>query len=692
MMALSVGAQNAYMCAGQPKTAVFEPAGYDKNQHEPSPIFVEELKPGTQVPGTWTLRPSFGQKDGKCCATIPVGSDVDLYGTGEVTGPLRRNGRKISLWNVDTPAYSVDGGTHLYQSHPWVMGVRPDGTAFGLIADNTWKMTIETDSDVRFESEGPAFRVIAIEADTPQLLLQQLADLTGHMEMPPLWSLGYQQCRFSYNPDSRVKEIADTLRLHRIPSDVIWMDIDYMDSYKIFTFNPKEFPDPKGLNNYLHRKNFKSVYMIDPGVKVEEGYFVDDQGTERDYWVKDADGKPFVGNVWPGPCHFPDFTRPEVRQWWSGLYKDYMATGIDGVWNDMNEPSVFGGPDGTMPTTNKHLGGGGQPAATHLRYHNVYGLNMVRASREGLLKANPNKRPFILSRSNFLGGQRYAATWTGDNLASWDQFELSIPMSITLGLSGQPFSGPDIGGFCESSNGDLVAHWTAVGAYYPFMRNHSIKGARNQEPWAFDKKVLDACRTAIERRYRLMPYLYTLFREASLTGVPVMRPLFFADAKDPSLRAEDKAFMFGGDIIVVPIWTKDTPMPKGNWQRLKLETTSDDYQPTLWQREGSVVPMANLYQNTVEYRTDSLTLLVNPDAKGNACGKMYLDAGDGFEYQQGRQAWVHFKVKVKANGKDAKVKSFVEGDKGLAQLPKNYRLGIVRNGNITYTDWRKGLK
>ena len=348
-------------------TAVFYPKDYDATQHQPSPIFVHEPQALKPLTNSWQLRPVFTQVGGKSVATIHVGEGVDLYGTGEVTGPLRRNGITIGLWNVDTPAYSVDGGSHLYQSHPWVLGLRRDGSAFGIIADNTWKQTIKTDNDVVFESEGPAFRIIIFEGKNPQAVMQELVNLTGPMELPPLWALGYQQCRFSYQPDTRVMEVADLLRQHRIPADVIWMDIDYMDGYKIFTFSPKEFPQPKKLNDYLHQHNFKAVYMIDPGVKVEPGYFVDDQGSAGDYWVKDKDGQPYVGNVWPGPCHFPDFTRPEVRLWWATLYKDYMAKGIDGVWNDMNEPSVFGGPGGTMPTDNWHRGGEG-----HLALFNIF--------------------------------------------------------------------------------------------------------------------------------------------------------------------------------------------------------------------------------------------------------------------------------------------------------------------------------
>ena len=679
-------AQAAFVSDDQ--VAVFYPQGYDASQHQPSPIFEREPAAIWPLSDNWQLRPVFSIQDGKNVATIKVGDDVDLYGTGEVTGPLRRNGIEISLWNIDTPAYGVDNGSHLYQSHPWVMGVRKDGTAFGIIADNTWRQSIKTGREVVFESQGPAFRVIVIERESPKAVMKALAKLTGTMKLPPLWALGYQQCRFSYQPDTRVKEIADLLRYHRIPSDVIWMDIDYMDGYKIFTFNPKEFPEPKKINDYLHQNHFKAVYMIDPGVKVEQGYFVDDQGTEADYWVKDKDGKPFVGNVWPGECHFPDFTRPEVRMWWATLYKDYMAQGIDGVWNDMNEPSVFGGPETSMPADNRHLGGDGLSAGSHLRYHNVYGLNMVKASQQGLLLANPQKRPFILSRSNFLGGHRYAATWTGDNLSSWEQLKLSVPMSLTLGLSGQPFNGPDIGGFCESANGELLAHWTAMGVFFPFVRNHSIKGSADQEPWAFGEQVLNSCRTSIERRYKLMPYIYTLFREASVDGMPVMRPVFMADAKDLSLRAEDKAFLLGGDLMIVPAWAEKVAMPKGDWQPITLENKPDDYQAKLYQRPGSVIPVANLAQSTDELSTDSLTLFVCLDGAMKADGSLYEDEGDGFSYRDGNYRMT--RMEAHADGKNLSVALYPE--EGMMETPRRVlRIGYIRKGKIIYSKWQEGI-
>ena len=667
--------------------AVFIPANYDASNHQPSPVFVKELDYQGGIPANWRLKPIFSQRDGKHIATIHVGEDVDLYGTGEVTGPLKRNGCKIALWNIDNPAYGVDGGTHLYQSHPWVMGLRSDGSAFGIIADNTWRQTISTDQNVVFESMGPAFRVVVIERPDVAQLMRALADLTGHMPLPPLWSLGYHQCRHTYYPDGRVMEVADLLRKYHIPSDVIWMDIDYMDGYRIFTFDPDGFPNPRRLNDYLHQQHFKSVYMIDPGVKAEKGYFVDDQGRAGDYFVKTADGKLFEGNVWPGACHFPDFTRPEVRSWWSTLYRDFMATGVDGVWNDMNEPAIFGQPEQTMPLDNRHEGGDGITAGPHLRFHNVYGMNMVRASRQGLLLANPQKRPFILSRSNFLGGQRYAATWTGDNLSHPDHMKLSVPMTLTLGLSGQPFNGPDIGGFCENSNGELVAQWTALGVYFPFVRNHNTKGTIAQEPWAFTPEVLDACRTAINRRYRLMPYIYTLFREASETGMPVMRPLFMADPTDLSLRSEDRAFLLGGDLLVRPQWAGRTAMPKTAWQPLTLEAATDSFQCELRQRPGSVIPLANLAQSTTDLRTDSLTLLVCIDGEGKAVGQLYEDEGDGFSYREGcyRQTSIEATLRKKL----LTVRMRQVGGK-MPALSRTVRIGFVADGRVRYSAWQQG--
>lgn len=665
---------NAYLTADG--VAVFIPEGFDASAHLPSPIFLEDLKPAGNIPGGWDIVPEFSTEDGQSVVRINVG-DADLYGTGEVWGPLRRNGDKNIFWNRDNGAYGAHEGKMLYQTHPWILGLRKDGSAFGIIFDNTWRSELQCDSLVTYYSDGPACRVVVIQKENPAEVLKALASLSGTMELPPLWALGYQQCRFSYYPDTRVKEVADEFRNRNIPCDVIWMDIHYMDGYRIFTFDPERFPDPAGLNDYLHQKNFKSVYMIDPGAKVDSTYFVDVQGLENDYFVHDAEGKPFHGNMWPGDTHWPDFSMPEVRNWWAGLYKDFMAQGVDGVWNDVNEPAVFGGGDEmTMPDDNIHRGGDGRTAGTHVRYHNMYGYDMVRATRQGMLQANPDKRPFVLSRAGMLGQQRYAATWTGDNSSTVEHMKGSIAMTLNMGLSGQAFNGPDIGGFLENTTPDLLADWTSQGVYFPFVRNHSCEGTIDQEPWAFGPEVEAICREAINRRYMFLPYIYTLFREASVSGLPVMRPAFWADFKDLSLRSEQHVFLLGDDLMIVPRFAEKTSArPKGDWKLVPFDAEDDGRQALVYLRDGAIVPMGKVIQNTEEYTTDTLTLLVNLDENGQASGMLYVDAGDGFGYKKGEYALYRFTA-IQENGEVSVKTELVEG-KALSQKEMELNVKVL---------------
>lgn len=665
--------------------AVFYPNNFNPAETLPSLIFVNDFTNQGTVPSSWTIKPIFSIVNGKSVVKLSYKGSVDFYGNGEVSGPLKRNDTQVTLWNSEAPNYWIDNGTRLYQSHPWIMGVRPDGTAFGIIADHTWKQSFVITNPVTITSEGPAFRVIVIERSSPQELLKTLADLTGKIELPALWTLGYQQSRFTYTPESKVKSIADEFRKRKIPCDVLWMDIDYMDKYKIFTFDQSSFADPKGLNDYLHSKNFKAVYMIDPGVKKETGYFVYDQGKAGNHWVQKSDGTEFNGQVWPGDVAFPDFTRPETRSWWGGLYKDFMAKGIDGIWNDMNEPSVFDTPNKTMPENNLHRGGGNMPAGSHLRYHNVYGYLMVKASREGIVATNPDKRPFVLSRSNFLGGQRYAATWTGDNASTWAHLKLSIPMSITLGLSGQPISGPDIGGFNNDCTPDLLGHWMALGAYYPFSRNHSANNSINQEPWVFGSKIENVSRTAVNRRYRLLPYMYTLLKEASETGMPLMRPTFFADNTDLSLRSEQQAFLLGKDLLVVPRWAVNPNLPTGNWNKVTLEFTEDDkYQTLLYVRPGSVIPVTDVVQSTADYKSDNITYLINPLEDGTATGEIYHDDGDGYGYKT--NDYSNHEIKVTKHNADS-LKVVINQIGGSKISNRISRIGYVTDNGIVYFPW-----
>lgn len=472
------------------------------------------------------------------------------------------------------------------------------------------------------------------------------------------------------------------------------MDIDYMDGYRIFTFNPQTFPDPAALNRDLHIRGFHSAWMIDPGAKVDSTYFVYKSGTANDVWVKTAQGKEFHGDAWPGACAFPDFTQPKTVRWWADLYKDFLDKGVDGVWNDVNEPQISNTPTGTMPEDNKHLGGDKIPAGPHLKYHNVYGYLMVKASREGIMKARPQNRPFILTRSNFLGGQRFAATWTGDN-ASWEShMTMSVPMILTLGLSGQPFSGADVGGFLFNPDADLFGRWMALGAFYPFSRGHACAGTINKEPWAFGQKVEDVSRMALERRYVLLPYYYTLLYEASETGMPIMRPVFFADPKDTLLRAEEQAFLIGENLLVVPEWAQNPALPKGIWRSLSLipGDDKDSYQAKLKIRAGAIIPTGKIIQNTNEKSLDPLTLLVCLDEKGEAHGTLYWDEGDNWSFKDGNYSFQHFtairtadnKVQVKITQKKGKyitenndmaiVKIIT--DKGIYQASGNLVEGI----------------
>lgn len=635
-----------------PQIARFWPQGADESRALPSFALEKTLLSTTgTISSSWALQPKFVQRNERKYVLIELTPDMDLYGTGEVTGRLLRNGTRIVLYNKDNYGYGkLD---QLYQSHPWVLAVRPDGSAFGVLFDTPWQARLDLRTGIVFSTpaQAPDFPVYILQGPRPQDVLKHLAELTGRMPMPPRWALGYHQCRYSYYPDSRVRQIAETFRAKQIPCDVLWLDIDYMDGFRIFTFDSTHFPAPKGLNTYLHSLGFKTVWMIDPGVKHEPGYFVYDRGTEEDIWVLDASGKPFVGPVWPGNCVFPDFTMPKARRWWAALYKDFLEMGIDGVWNDMNEPAVFNDL-GTMPDNNFHRGGDHLPCGPHIQYHNVYGMLMVKASREGILQARPDKRPFILSRANFLGGHRYAATWTGDNKATWQHLKWSIPMSLNLGLSGQPFSGPDIGGFDGNASADLWAHWIAVGAFYPFSRAHTVKESNDQEPWSFGLETENAARIALQRRYRLLPYLYTLFFESHKTGLPVARPVFFAAPHEPSLRTEDQAFLLGDNLLVIPRWAVNPSLPSGIWRTISLvdgDTPNDPYQCELKIRGGAILPLGKMVQNTEENFLEELTLLVCLNENGTAQGTLYEDAGDGWDFEKGQYRLTEYTARQDAN-------------------------------------------
>ena len=686
-----------------PGIAVFYASAGARDASVPSFSLLKSRR-GPPGDGGVTLWPSFSFSDGEEYVVLPMKPGTTLYGLGEVAGPLQRNSSIATLWNSDV--YGYDRETPgLYQSQPWVLGVHADGTAFGIIFDSTYRQVISlpsiSDGVLQAMVDGPPPPTIVIERATPQEVLMTLADLTGRMPLPPKWSLGYHQCRWSYAPDSRVREVAREFRSRRIPCDGLWFDIDYMDDFRIFTFDVGRFPDPRKLNDDLHAAGFHTVWMIDPGLKSTDQpspvpptpadgpdtpeqsraraamrtHFTEmrEAGRREDFYVRRADGTEYEGEVWPGACYFPDFTRADVRAWWASLYPPFLAQGIDGVWNDMNEPAIFHVPGQTMPVTNLHradpaLGGEG----SHARYHNVFGMEMIRATREGLAAARPDRRPFVLSRANFLGGQRYGATWTGDNTANWDQLGWSVPMVLNLGLSGQPDAGPDIGGFAGDGptgappldRGTHFARWMGIGSLLPFARGHTNKANGPKEPWAFGPEVERTCRAALERRYRLMPYLYTVFREASVTGLPVARPIFFADLANLALRAEDRGFLLGDALLVSCRVTPDRAQPAvlpAGWVPFKFPGEAvDPNLPDLYVRPGAIIPVGPVMQYVDETPLDQLTLFVCLDAQGEASGTLYEDAGDGYGYQHGEYRLTTFKA-TRRDGK-IQVTTTQEGD------------------------------
>ncbi|XP_024376323.1 uncharacterized protein [Physcomitrium patens] len=601
---------------------------------------IDQSSPERKTP---VFVPRMNMDGGQQVVTFSLPAGTAFYGTGEVGGSLERTGKRIYTWNTDAWGYNQNTSS-LYQSHPWVFSVLENGEFFGVLADTSQRCEIDLRKEavIRIAAEAPYPVITFGPYPNPEALLVALASAIGTIQMPPKWALGYQQCRWSYETAEKVSKIANTFRQKNIPCDVVWMDIDYMHGFKCFTFDENFFPDPKALSDELHSIGFKGIWMLDPGIKAEKGWDVYDSGTEVDAWIQTSNGKDFIGECWPGLVVFPDFTNKNTRKWWSKLVEKFVANGVDGIWNDMNEPAVFKTVSKTMPDTNIHRGdeelGGVQ---SHKYYHNVYGMLQSKATMEGMLAANKNKRPFVLTRAGFIGGQRYAATWTGDNLATWEHMAMSVPMALNLGLSGQPFAGPDIGGFAGDATPKLFLRWMGIGAMMPFARGHSEQGTIDQEPWSFGPEVEDLCRLALNRRYRFLPHFYTLFYQSHKTGLPVMTPLFFADASDPSLRKRDDSFLLGPILVSTcptpnPRKNLEADLPKGIWRRFHFEDDNPEL-PLLFLKGGGIVPTGPVIQHAGEAkRSDTITLLVALDDQGKAEGILYEDDADGFSFQDGQ--------------------------------------------------------
>lgn len=574
--------------------------------------------------------------------------DEYYFGLGEKAGVLNRTGKYFTMWNSDIPAYRADTDP-LYQSVPLFYGMR-NGRTYGIFFDNTYWSSFDFGKESSFRysfgAQGGEINYYFFASLTPSKVLTRFTELVGRMPLPPRWSLGYQQCRWSYYPEERVRKLAATFRCKKIPCDVIYLDIDYMEGYRVFTWNRKNFPDPGKMISDLAKDGFKFVVIVDPGIKVDSAYAAYQTGASRDIFLKYPDGKPFIGKVWPGDCTFPDFSNPTARAWWGNNFEALTSVGVRGFWNDMNEPSVFDGPNKTIGLDVIHDDDGLH--TPHAKNHNTYGMLMTRATYDGVRELRPNERPFVLTRASYAGGQRYAAAWTGDNESRWDNLEMALSMSLGVSISGQPFIGSDIGGFIGTPSGELFARWVELGIFTPLMRAHSVINSTGKEPWAFGAKYEEINRRSIDLRYQFLPYIYTVMHEASRTGIPAMRPLIFEYPDDPSYIWNDTEFMFGHDLLVAPVlWPRDTTrelrLPKGEWfeywtnrryeggKEVKVAAPIDRL--PIFVKEGAIIPTQQVVQFTDEKPVNPLTLTVYPAQSSSS--QYYEDDGTTFGYEKG---------------------------------------------------------
>ncbi len=582
-----------------------------------------------------------------------------FLGLGEKTGSLDRRGKGYQNWNTDYFGYGVDADP-IYATIPFYIGVHSN-TAYGIFFDNPYKSFFNFGaSNNRFASfyaDAGEMNYYFIHDDAVGNIIQHYTALTGRMELPPKWSLGFQQCRYSYYPDTEVITAANTFRDKDIPADAIVLDIHYMDEYKIFTWSEKDFSNPSALLKKLNTLGFKVVLICDPGIKIEKGYHTYESGKKENVFLKYPDNTNYEGQVWPGWCHFPDFTKPETRAWWKKQLKSYVNLGIDGFWNDMNEIATWG----QMIPENIELDFDGNKT-TMRKGRNVYGFQMARATYEGS-KALSKKRPFNLTRSGYSGIQRYGALWTGDNVATDEHLLLGVRLVNSLGLSGVPFAGYDVGGFVGDADQKLFARWISIGALSPFFRGHSMINTRDSEPWAYGEDVEHIARNYIKLRYQLLPYLYSVFFEASKTGMPVQRSLAIDYTHDPKIYEQrfENQYLFGPSILVAPVDSKQefakVYLPEGAWYELhtgkkhegknEVIVEAPVHKLPIFIKESGIIPVQKATQNTTE-KIDIIEYHVYAGSKEKTFVH-YTDDGESFDHEKGNFASREIKFSPKQN-------------------------------------------
>ena len=602
------------------------------------------------------FQPSFKDEEGNVYIS-KVNDCLAYYGLGEKGGDLNKKGCYTENFNTDDPETDDDSVTY-YKTIPFYVALKEEAT-YGIFFDNSFRsyfdMGKEMGDRIFFGAIGGQIQYYFIPGENIKEVVKNYTALTGRMEMPPLWSLGYQQCRFSYFSQEEVRELVKTFEEKDIPLDVVYLDIDYMDGFRVMTFKTPNFDDAAGLISDLKEKGIRTITIIDPGVKVDEEYPVFKRGKEGNHFTKKLDGEMFIGAVWPGDSAFPDFSNKDCREWWKSELKKFISEhGMDGIWNDMNEPCVFNNDHKTMLETCLHNSDNG--VIEHKEFHNRYGFEMSRCSKEAQEELHPNERGFSMTRATYAGGQRYSSVWTGDNMSLWSQMRMSISMNANLGISGFSFVGNDVSGFGLDSSEELFIRWMEMGPFIPIFRNHSNMYTRRQEPWAFGPRAEKIAKKSIELRYELLPYIYDLYYISHKEGLPIFRPMIMEYEKDMNLLNMREQFMLGENMLVAPVLyegerSKTVYLPKGSWfnyftmEKLqggkwyKLPCELDEI--LVFVKEGAIIPTYNKKFRNVKERPKNILLKVFGE---NAKGFHYNDDGHSMEYLEGKYTYMDIKV------------------------------------------------
>ena len=584
-----------------------------------------------------------GDEAGHTSAIVKkLGKEDAVYGLGDKPGCLNRRGYVYVNWNTDNPAPHVDSFKSLYKSIPFFM-VLGENYCYGIFADNTYKTTFD------FGFESSEYYIVSHEkgfldyyffpGEKPSDVVKKYTGLTGTTPLFQRWIYGSHQSRWGYCSQDEIIGIAEAFEKNEIPCDVIHMDIDYMDGYRVFTFDKERFPDTKALSETLADKGIKLISIIDPGVKKDEAYFMYREGMEMDAFAHDAQGAVYENAVWPGTSVFPDFSREDVRKWWGEKTKILLDHGIRGIWNDMNEPASFRGP---LPDDVKFAAG------AHDEIHNIYGHLMAKATYEGLLEHDNGRRPFVLTRAAYAGSQKYCGGWTGDNHSIWSHLTLSLEQICNLSICGMAMCGSDIGGFGSDVTPELLVRFYQAAVFAPFFRNHSAVGTRRQEPWLFDEKTRDAVRKTVRLRYRFIPYIYDLARECERTGEPIVRPLVYEYPHDKMVRNICDEYLLGKFVLVAPVtvpgkFAREVYLPEGEWYDYETNEkyTGGKYiladapldKVPVFIRAGAILPVAEgNIQSTEDITSENTRILTYP---GQGTFIHYEDDNETLAYREG---------------------------------------------------------